>query len=214
MLQNGYKYPQNSFLSFFIVLNVLFCHNLYNFLVDFDCNVESRSNILRLVRYILSDISCCVRQIFRIVWDKNNEAFYCFLFTSQIRLFTPVNKKLNFNIFKDCFNIGDLIRVNKHLFNEYATISLIRILLNRAGIESNPGPDINSIKFITINCNGLTNNIRLLQAIGRIKKAIKQKTSIIFIQESHNANLLLLENVCKGMLTLQMVLEVVEGLSH
>ena len=198
MLQNGYKYPQNSFLSFLIVLNVLFCHNLYNFLVDFDCNVESRSNILRLVRYILSDISCCVRQIFRIVWDKNNEAFYCFLFTSQIRLFTPVNKKLNFNIFKDCFKIGDLIRVNKHLFNEYATISLIRILLNRAGIESNPGPDINSIKFITINCNGLTNNIRLLQAIGRIKKAIKQKTAIIFIQESHNANLLLLENIWQG----------------
>ena len=78
----------------------------------------------------------------------------------------------------------------------------ICILLVIAGIETNPGPVTDSIGIITVNCNGLTSDARLLQAIGRIKKKIKDVPHIIFIQESHNANLILLENIWKGSVTI------------
>ena len=74
------------------------------------------------------------------------------------------------------------------------TLNEIRIALIIAGIESNPGPDqvdesnnISNLEVITINCNGLTSDQRLLQAIGRIKKRI---TTIYFtrteLQTMHN----------------------------
>ena len=47
------------------------------------------------------------------------------------------------------------------------------IQLIREGIESNPRPTIEFIKVITINCNRLMSDQRLLQAIGRLKKKIK-----------------------------------------
>ena len=72
------------------------------------------------------------------------------------------------------------------------------IILIIGGIESNPGPEIETVKVITINCNGLTSDQRLLQAIGRLKKKIKTSTAVIFLQETHNTNIILLENIWRG----------------
>ena len=74
----------------------------------------------------------------------------------------------------------------------------IMIILIIGGIESNPGPEIETVKVITINCNGLTSDQRLLQAIGRLKKKIKTSTAVIFLQETHNTNIILLENIWRG----------------
>ena len=87
--------------------------------------------------------------------------------------------------------------VPKRLFED-KTVSrdLIVSLLIIGGIETNPGP-VNTLEIITINCNGLTSDIRLLQAIGRIKKKLKATPAIIFMQETHNANIVLLESVIR-----------------
>ena len=91
-------------------------------------------------------------------------------------------------------------------FKKYCIITKLRresrseILkqLQRGCIEINPGPEIGNIKIITVNCNGLTSEHRLLQAIGKIKRRIKSANAIIFLQETHNANLILLENIWQG----------------
>ena len=73
-----------------------------------------------------------------------------------------------------------------------------------AGIEPNPGPErdsddsVTELSILTINCNGLSSDIRLLQAIGKIKKYIKNSNCIIFLQETHNANITLLESIWTG----------------
>ena len=91
--------------------------------------------------------------------------------------------------------------------------SEIKILLIIAGIEPNPGPiqaddslndSISSFDIISINCNGLTSDLRLLQTIGRLKKRIKSKDTIIFLQESHYANVILLENIWPGNVNVSM----------
>ena len=86
----------------------------------------------------------------------------------------------------------------------------ILIELLRAAVEPNPGPiqddpsviakqePISSIDIITINCNGLTSDLRLLQAIGKIKKIAKNKNFIFFLQETHYANIILLESIWEG----------------
>ena len=109
----------------------------------------------------------------------------------------------SFEILKFCANLTS-IHLSKRIF--YLRVALdrivssgklfisreirkleIRILLVIAGIETNPGPVTDSIGIITVNCNGLTSDARLLQVIGRIKKKIKDVPHIIFLQESHNA---------------------------
>ena len=85
--------------------------------------------------------------------------------------------------------------------NRVLTLIEIRIALFAAGIESNPGPDTNSIsqfKIVSINCNGLTCNLRLLQTISKIKKRFKNQDCIVFLQETHNANIVLIESVWEG----------------
>ena len=86
------------------------------------------------------------------------------------------------------------------------TQSRKEIMLNliSAGIEPNPGPErdsddsVTELSILTINCNGLSSDIRLLQAIGKIKKYIKNSNCIIFLQETHNANITLLESIWTG----------------
>ena len=85
------------------------------------------------------------------------------------------------------------------------TLSEIRIALIIAGIENNPGPEqtdepntISNLEIITINCNGLTCNVRLLQTISKLKKCLKKKDCIVFFQETHNANIILLESIWEG----------------
>ena len=58
-----------------------------------------------------------------------------------------------------------------------------------SGIEPNPGPndneiEIDNVEIISINCNGLTSDVRLLQSIGRIKKRIKSSHAVILMQGS------------------------------
>ena len=101
--------------------------------------------------------------------------------------------------------------ISKSPSSRVLSLCEIRISLISSGIESNPGPvndndnynlnepmEILDFEFLTINCNGLTNDVRLLQAIGRIKKHIKNRNAIIFLQETHNANIILLENIWEG----------------
>ena len=85
------------------------------------------------------------------------------------------------------------------------TLSEIRTALNAAGIEINPGPEqtdepnpLSKLEIVTVNCNGLTCSVRLLQAVSRIKKQLKHKDCIVFLQETHNANIILLESVWEG----------------
>ena len=94
-----------------------------------------------------------------------------------------------------------------------SSIREIKLALFIAGVEQNPGPlsgqasdqeYIKEIEIISINCNGLTSNLRLLQAVGRIKKHIRQKDCIIFLQETHNANIILLENIWSGSVHISM----------
>ena len=73
-----------------------------------------------------------------------------------------------------------------------------------SGVEPNPGPVIDNLEIISINCNGLTNDMRLLQAIGKIKKRIRTGQAIVFLQETHNANIALLESVWKGPINISM----------
>ena len=98
--------------------------------------------------------------------------------------------------------------VNSHsqfLNDRTLTIAEIRTALLAAGIESNPGPDqiddtnaLESFEIVTVNCNGLTCNLRLLQTISKLKKRFKNKECIIFLQETHNANIILLESIWEG----------------
>ena len=85
------------------------------------------------------------------------------------------------------------------------TLNEIRSALSAAGIESNPGPEqtvepnpLAKLEIVTVNCNGLTCNVRLLQTISRIKKRLRHKDCIIFLQETHNADIILLESVWDG----------------
>ena len=91
------------------------------------------------------------------------------------------------------------------LFARVFTLAEIRTALLAAGIENNPGPDqvdntnlLSKFEIVTINCNGLTCNLRLLQTISKLKKSFKNKECIIFLQETHNANIILLESVWEG----------------
>ena len=103
------------------------------------------------------------------------------------------------------FNIFIFMNLNLNNYgnwsNRVLTLIEIRIALFAAGIESNPGPDTNSIsqfKIVSINCNGLTCNLRLLQTISKIKKRFKNQDCIVFLQETHNANIVLIESVWEG----------------
>ena len=87
----------------------------------------------------------------------------------------------------------------------FISVAEIQTALLMAGIESNPGPDqvdhsdlTSKFEIITINCNGLTCNLRLLQTISKLKKCFKSKEGIIFLQETHNANIILLESIWEG----------------
>ena len=85
--------------------------------------------------------------------------------------------------------------------NRVLTLIEIRTALIVSGIESNPGPEIKHIskfKIITINCNGLTCNLRLLRTISKLKRHFKNQDCIVFLQETHNANIVLLESVWEG----------------
>ena len=148
-----------------------------------------------------------------ICFVKDNAKFYisqlifCYsktIFTNQQAISSscsPFSHKCSSNSFAASNRFGCF-------FIEFArvpTLSEIRIALIIAGIESNPGPDqvdefttISNLEVITINCNGLTCNVRLLQTISKLKRHLKRKECIVFLQETHNTNIVLLESIWEG----------------
>ena len=111
------------------------------------------------------------------------------------------DETISFLVFHDYWSIKGVFNENGDRMlpiSRSMTLLEIRIRLLREGIESNPGPEPETLKIITVNCNGLTSDQRLLQAIGKIKRNIKLKDAIIFLQETHNANLELIENLWQG----------------
>ena len=188
VLQNGYKYPQNSFHPFFR-------SNINSFKLNTNITISDRNstevnifaNYLRVLQ-VEHVISCTVYQHNKIYfWIKNVTSYYA-LFTSERSQRFVFNERL-----KIYLGYRTIFRNVKYL-----SLRLINLLLLRAGIESNPGPNIDALKIITVNCNGLTNDLRLMQAIGRLKNNIRHCSSVIFLQETHNANLILLENLWQG----------------
>ena len=188
VLQNGYKYPQNSFHPFFR-------SNINSFKLNTNITISDRNstevnifaNYLRVLQ-VEHVISCTVYQHNKIYfWIKNVTSYYA-LFTSERSQRFFFNERL-----KIYLGYRTIFRNVKYL-----SLRLINLLLLRAGIESNPGPNIDALKIITVNCNGLTNDLRLMQAIGRLKNNIRHCSSVIFLQETHNANLMLLENLWQG----------------
>ena len=184
MLQDGYKYPQNSIpLPFYLLITVFYLNLQF---------INFKSKCFPKVKFIVASHSlgscdrksCCVfiNNFVRCVVGKSNHL--------KTFVYTHERQECKMKIKGQKM----LMRIKNRVENR----NEVKKRLLREGIESNPGPTIESFKVITINCNGLTSDQRLLQAIGRIKKRIKTCQSIIFLQETHNANLILLENIWKG----------------
>ena len=73
--------------------------------------------------------------------------------------------------------------------------SVILILLLRSNIERNPGP----VKFISVNCRGLSSKVKLLSTIGKLRKeCLKNDEAIIFLQETHLDDVELISNSWEG----------------
>ena len=150
-----------------------------------------------------------------------HRSFYCFCTTSSktsyLALLTPliVNRSMvrspyYIQIF---YLITTLPRCMNYLVFNYSlvkyydrTLTCLEIVkaLFISGIERNPGPDINNLEIITINCNDLTSDMRLLQVVGKIKKQIKSNQAIVLLQETHNTNIVLLENIWNGPINISM----------
>ena len=118
--------------------------------------------------------------------------------SSSLRLNLSSNSVASTDRFVRFYPVSVRISITRIL-----TLNELRTALIIAGIESNPGPEqiddcISNLEIVTVNCNGLTCNVRLLQTVSRIKKSFKQKDCIIFLQETHNANIILLESVWEG----------------
>ena len=222
--RDGYKYPQNSIPPFFHYILIVKCQLIsfkifntkYKNRVKFSfvrCDLGSLGKISRRVLLVCSylrveekcgRLNISVYEMLRKTNLVDNDDL------DDFDDFVDSNDKFynNFsNIIHRKHATKDGIKLNG-LFNENGermshisrsmTLLEIRIRLLREGIESNPGPESETLKIITVNCNGLTSDQRLLQAIGKIKRNIKLKDAIIFLQETHNANLELIENLWQG----------------
>ena len=192
--------PQTAPPLFFLITFYVFRQNLnFKSIKKLSCP-SLISCILNTLFTRLARLSWYV-ELYKITFNVISHAIaYSHLFTWLVE--ESLNSKITLNrnsLFK--YNI-----FNAPLLSVVRTITLneIGIKLLKAGIEPNPGPTLNDIVIITINCNGLSNDGRLLQAIGRIKKRLKQRNAIIFLQETHNANILLLENIWTGTVNVSM----------
>ena len=191
VLCDGYKYPPNSIPSLFILNNGTIHINFTKENYRLKIFLRIKSCLLNDFLWIFDALSWSVRktQIYFLTEIKRNSVNIFVYKHAKIRC------RFNFNFYRNFTKLPNFISL---LISRNESLEEIRTLLLKEGIESNPGPEIESYKSITINCNGLTSDQRLLQAIGRIKKNIKSSNAIIFLQETHNANLILLENIWKG----------------
>ena len=198
VLLKGRKYAQNSFYPLYSHYKSESCQTLVLKINTFKALVSLNSKNIEGVRLILTHLSCLIlnnHNYFSL--NKNEPTFY--------PLFTTTSST-NARFFKFIYHFNCLISdvLATIVSRKELTLTEISTLLLRGGVEPNPGPEINDLVIVTINCNGLSGEGRLLQTIGRIKKRIKQRNAIIFLQETHNANILLLESTWTGSVNVAM----------
>ena len=92
-------------------------------------------------------------------------------------------------------SLSVLYRQQKNI--PFNVASVILILLILGGVEANPGPaNQGSPKIISINCRGLSNKVKLLSSIGKLRKECdKNDSCIIFMQETHLDDVNFISNV-------------------
>ena len=209
MLQKGRKYAKNSTTPVFYYIISKILNNLRFFIRSFSEKFISPHKFdARLGSLGKSLPSQVINALF---FPVSYDYVYSDLFTTE----TSFRKSFSIYIFfkvlinVECpprrrLNIISPIPPTISTNNRTSTLDEINTALHIGGIEPNPGPDIDSLEVISINCNGLTSDVRLLQAIGKIKKRIKTKHAIIFMQETHNTNIALLESIWKGSVNISM----------
>ena len=222
VLQKGRKYTQNSSTSLFYINTSEILNKNGHFVKAF-FNDLSLSQILdtSLGSIKISSRGYLINSIVKSLLSDATFPTFSRLFTiSPLNLI--LNLKSTYNETFDASNLtyfgilsSRLINIASNLghfklsvsaifppvfcdFNRICNLAEIQVALFIGGIEPNPGPDIVNLEIITINSNGLTSDARLLQAIGKIKNRIKSRHAIIFLQETHNTNIVLLESIWKG----------------
>ena len=185
VLHHVRKYPQNSFslyiLNFNSLVNCILSFKFHSFrsaiitssiFVANLCNLNNlRLTCLGLVHrtvcFLLmndSTFSKIELELFTFCCRHRRLFFYFLKFTHAINYFPYIID------YHDSNTDNCMPRILELMENKIALLI--------AGIESNPGPIdcpelITSFDIITVNCNGLTSDVRLLQAIGKLKKNIK-----------------------------------------
>ena len=194
VLYKGRKYPQNSLPPFSYIFIVIFSHNYHFNFFDFKHVHLNFTRIIATISSVYLYLRCRVLEIaagnHSLLISVNNLDF--FVNDSEIiylhkRSSKTVKTLKNFKYF-DAKGVITVVRI--------ITCKEIKINLLRGGIESNPGPSLFDI--ISVNCNGLTSDLRLLQTIGAIKKRAKNVPIIVLLQETHLANITLIENIWTG----------------
>ena len=194
VLYEGRKYPQNSLPPFSYIFIVIFSHNYHFNFFDFKHVHLNFTRIIATISSVYLYLRCRVLEIaagnHSLLISVNNLDF--FVNDSEIiylhkRSSKTVKTLKNFKYF-DAKGVITVVRI--------ITCKEIKINLLRGGIESNPGPSLFDI--ISVNCNGLTSDLRLLQTIGAIKKRAKNVPIIVLLQETHLANITLIENIWMG----------------
>ena len=205
MLQNVRKYPKNSFLISFDLISVSNIVN-FKFVSPFiqqngHANLRRNFELIYLISYLLSFLVCELKHKISRPFNAS-----CYLKNHVNKSKSNRNRSKNLIFDKNSCEYS-LKYCSSSVHNESVSLFIINrifsrketiILLLRSNVEINPGPVNETIEVISINCNGLTSDQRLLQAVGKIKKRIKDKRAVIFLQETHNANIMLLESIWNG----------------
>ena len=220
VLQHVSKYPQNSSHPF-LSENITILRYFLSFKLFVKIWIFQKFNLL--VTYLTRQLIACLVYCLNNFWILQLIAIACqkiCCFCCFVSLSSVVHCSLIFSLKNVQINDSFLpyrssahrywfhnsrFQIKSHSYYYFitrtVTSQVIKIALLIAGIEPNPGPPLEltpNFEILTINCNGLTSKVRLLQAIGKIKKHIKNRQAIIFLQESHNADIALLESIWPG----------------
>ena len=201
VLQDGRKCTPNSTLIPFYHIYYVLAH--FSAFLNYEiCNFRTNSELL-VANLALLKIRWPVHVVVNFQFQFKNDVNYPSLFTMNTQLL--INFKLKYYKYYKYYNYHDptsrlspshwtsIGKIYLFKFEAYCTrpfinrirsIIEITLSLNMSGIEPNPGPpndesyESGDFEILTINCNGLTSNFRLLQAIGKIKKYLKNRNAI------------------------------------
>ena len=193
-LQNVSKYVKNSYKGEFnLIITPKSCKIVifYSRSNEIECSSACSKNgpilaVLKRLRRAFHNVEKCVKS------KQNAVAYFLLLSKNNISRETTTKKifwqdnikySSSSNVFK---HFSDLklplnVRSGKIFFTRSFSRQEIITLLIREGVEANPGPISDTLNVISVNCNGLTSDVRLLQAIGRIKKKVKNVPAIILL---------------------------------